>query len=270
LAVITISRGSYSMGKAVAEQVADRLGYRVISRDLLLDASERFHIPEIKLIRAIHDAPGILGRLSHNKDAYLAYIRSALAERAAEDNLVYHGLAGHLLLKQIPGVLKVRITADLEMRIANEMQREKIGAGEARELLLKDDQQRRKWTQNLLGADPWDSNLYDLVICIDRIALDHAVDIICGAAASDGFTIKAKELQMLRDLALASRIKAMLAAQHPATAVSCQYGNVIVYTKEKGQGSHKLHRRIEAIGREIEGVHNLEIHMTDQFPDEAL
>ena len=60
--IITISRGSYSMGKAVAEQVARRLDYRLISREVLLDAGSRFNIPEIKLKKAIHDAPGILER----------------------------------------------------------------------------------------------------------------------------------------------------------------------------------------------------------------
>ena len=114
MSIITISRGSYSMGKAVAEQVARRLDYRLISREVLLDAGSRFNIPEIKLEKAIHDAPGILERYRHNKQSYIAYIRSALVERVMEDNVVYHGLAGHLLLKGIPHVLKVRINADMD------------------------------------------------------------------------------------------------------------------------------------------------------------
>lgn len=63
-------------------------------------------LPEIKLIRAIHDAPGILERFSHSKQSYLAYIRAALAQRISNDNVVYHGLAGHVMLKGISGVLK--------------------------------------------------------------------------------------------------------------------------------------------------------------------
>ena len=39
MSIITISRGSSSMGKAVAEKVAERLGYHLISREVLLDAS---------------------------------------------------------------------------------------------------------------------------------------------------------------------------------------------------------------------------------------
>ena len=47
--VITISRGSYSAGKAVAEEVAERLGYDCISRDIETETLKTFDIPEAAL-----------------------------------------------------------------------------------------------------------------------------------------------------------------------------------------------------------------------------
>lgn len=270
MGVITISRGSYSMGRAVAEGVAEQLGYTLISRDLLLAASERFNIPEIRLIRAIHDAPGILERLSHNRRSYLAYIKAALTERISSDNVVYHGLAGHLLLNQIPGVLKVRITADLERRVANEVRREGISAPEARALIQEDDQQRRRWTQSLHGLDPWDSSLYDLVIRIDRLSVDDAVDFICRAAASNGFLTTEKMRRKMKDLALACRVKAELVEAFPAIGVTCQFGNLIVYIKDKGSGGTDLHKRVKRLAGEIDGIYNLEIHAVQSMPPEAV
>ena len=44
MAIITISRGSYSKGKEVAERVAQTLGYDCISREILLEASEHFNV----------------------------------------------------------------------------------------------------------------------------------------------------------------------------------------------------------------------------------
>jgi cytidylate kinase len=270
MGVITISRGSYSMGKAVAEKVADQLGYDVVSRDLLLSASKRFHVPEIRLIRAIHDAPGILSRLRHSKQSYLAYIQAALTERVSRDNVVYHGLAGHLLLWQIPGVLKVRITADLETRVANEVAREGISVQEAREIILGDDRQRRKWTQSMHGFDPWDSNLYDLVIRIDRLDVDDAVDFICRAAKREGFRTNDKLLQTMKDLALACRIKADLVEDFPAVGVRCEYGNIIIYTKDKGHGGAALQKRLDAIRKANSDIYNLEIHSVGSIPREAV
>ena len=178
MSIITISRGSYSRGKEVAEKLAQALGYECLSRDILLEASERFNIPEIRLIRAIHDAPSILQRFTYGKEQYVAYIRAALLRHVQKDNVVYHGLAGHFLLRGIPHVLKVRIIADLEDRVAEEMKRENISAAEARRILLKDDEERRKWSLKIYGTDTWDPSLYDLLIHIKSVTVDDAVDII--------------------------------------------------------------------------------------------
>ena len=113
MAIITISRGPYSKGKEVAEKVAEQLGYECLSREVILDASGQRHIPEIKMIKAIHDAPTILERFNHSKQTFIACYQSALARHVRKDNVVYHGLAGHLLLTGVPHVFKVRIIADL-------------------------------------------------------------------------------------------------------------------------------------------------------------
>ena len=142
MSIITISRGSFSKGKQVAEKLAEKLNYECISRDILIEASDHFNIPEIKLVRAIHDAPSILDRFTHGKEHYVAYIREALLEHAEKDNIVYHGLAGHFFLKEIPHVLKTRITADMEDRVSNEAEKENISRDEARKILVKDDEGR--------------------------------------------------------------------------------------------------------------------------------
>lgn len=46
MAIITISRGSYHRGREVAETLAARLGYECVSREILLEASNEFNIPE--------------------------------------------------------------------------------------------------------------------------------------------------------------------------------------------------------------------------------
>lgn len=270
MAIITISRGSYSKGKEVAERVAEKLGYDCISRDVLLEASERFHIPEIKLVRAIHDSPSILRRFSHDDQAYIAYIQSALTARARKDHLVYHGLAGHLLLKGVPHVLKVRIIADLPDRVANEMARERITEEEARTLILKDDEERRKWTQHLYGVDPWDSHLYDLVLRIHKLRVADAVDFICQAATRDAFKTTPASQQKMDDLALACRVKAVLIDSFPDVAVTSEYGNVLVYTKGSDRSTHKLQKKTKELRDEIGEIKYIEVHAGGSFPPNAV
>jgi cytidylate kinase len=208
MSIITISRGSYSRGKEVAEKLAQSLGYQCLSRDILLEASERYNIPEIKLVRAIHDAPSILERFTYSKESYVAYIRAALLRQVQKDNVVYHGLAGHFLLQALPHVLKVRIIADLEERVKEEMKRENISAEEARRILLKDDEERRKWSKSLYGIDTWDLSLYDLVIEIKCISVNGAVELIKCALQDPCFKTTPENQKLVDEMFLAAQKEA--------------------------------------------------------------
>ncbi|MFH1116732.1 MAG: cytidylate kinase-like family protein [Pseudomonadota bacterium] len=228
MAIITISRGSYSKGKEIAEGVAKRLGYDCISRDLLLETSEHFNIPEIKLIRALHDAPSVLERFSYGREKYLAFIRGTFLHHARADNIVYHGLAGHFMLAGVGHVLKVRVLADMEDRINLEMEREGLSKEKALKLLRKDDEERRKWTLALWGKDPWDPTLYDLIIHINRITVDDAVDIVCNTAGQKHFQATPESQKVVDDLLLAARVKIKLVDDLPNCTVSSDDGSVWV------------------------------------------
>jgi len=257
------------MGKLVAEKVADRLNYAVISREVLLNASNQFNIPEIKLEKAIHDAPNILERYSHKKQSYIAYIRSALIESVLNDNIIYHGLAGHLLLQGIEHVLKIRITADMQTRVSYVMKRDGLGSAEAQAMILADDKQRRKWTQSLYGEDPWDSSLYDLTIRIGKLTIEEAVNYICTAAQSEGFVTTEQSKQRITDMALACRIKAILVHDFPDIMVTSDYGNVLIYSKSMDHVTSKLHKRLEEIRHSIDNIYNLEVHTGARIPENA-
>ena len=270
MAIITISRGSYSKGKEVAEKVASRLGYKCISREVLLDASEQFHIPEIRLVRAIHDAPSILDRFSHSKHAFIAYIRCALVQYVKDDNVVYHGLAGHLILKGIPHVLKVRVIADFSDRVRAEMKREKISETEARTLLLKDDEERRKWTQTLYGVDPRDSSLYDLVVHIHKLTIEDAVDIICDTVIREPFKTTKQAQQKIEDYAMASEMKAALSESFDNMSVKSEYGNILVYAKGNDHHIQRIRKKAREVADKMEGINDLEVHATQKLPPKSV
>jgi hypothetical protein len=57
MSIITISHEAFGDGRAVAERVADILGYRCISREVLIKASERYGIAEAKLSEVLEEMP---------------------------------------------------------------------------------------------------------------------------------------------------------------------------------------------------------------------
>jgi len=86
--IITTSRCSYTRGKDVAEAVVKTLGYTCLSREELLDASQEFNKPGIKLVQEL---PIILEQTIFNKYRYISYIRSALLRHLAKGNITHQG-----------------------------------------------------------------------------------------------------------------------------------------------------------------------------------
>ena len=210
MAVITISRGSFSHGQEIAEKVAEMLGYECVSREILVEAAQLFNVSEKKLIRSIDDAPNILERIVHGKERYLEYIRVALLEYARKGNVVYHGHAGHFLLTEIPQVLKIRIIADKDDRIKLLQKRENVTKEAAAEVIENEDKNRTHWTRYLYKMDIHDAKLYDIVINIGNLTIEDACEIICVAARSNSYRTTNESKQVVEDLAISSRLRAAL------------------------------------------------------------
>ena len=220
MAVITISRGSYSHGKEIAEKVGEMLGYECISREILLAASQFFQVSEKRLLQSIHDAPSILERVTHGRERYIAYIRAALLDHVKKNNVVYHGHAGHLLIPEIPCVLKVRAIADMDERIAFLQQERKITRDEAMAHITQQDRQRALWTRYLYRVDIDDPRLYDVIIHTGNLTIGDACEIICCAARSETYQVTSESERAINDIAVVSHIKAALQTIGDADVVS--------------------------------------------------
>jgi cytidylate kinase len=267
MAIITISRGTYSKGKEIAEQVAKGLGYECIYRAMLLEASEHFNIPEIRLVRALHDAPSVLERFTHGKERYIAFIENAFLETVQKNNVVYHGLAGHFFLRGVSHGLKVRVIADLEDRVQWEMERENISADEARHILKKDDYERRRWALALYGIDTRDPVLYDLVVNIGNMSVNCAVQMICHAASTPCYKTSPESQRALDNLVLASQVKVAVIGEWPEVRVSAADSVVYVDVEAPLAQEGKVRDEISAIAKTVPGVTEVRVNVRPRvFP----
>ena len=266
MAIITISRACYSKGNEVAEKLAKRLGYECISREVILDASKEFNIPEIKLVSAIHDAPSILDRIGYRKEKYIAFIQAEILKYFRKDNIVYCGLAGHFFVKDISHVLKVRIIADLEERVKNEVEREGISRREALRNLQSDDEERRKWSIHLYGIDTHDPELYDMFIHIKKITTGDAAHIIHETLMLDRFVTSPDSQQQMEDLALAAEVKASLIDLEPDIDVISSCGEVQIHTAALLTRERDIAKNIEVIAKSIDGVKKVTVEAKLKSP----
>lgn len=261
MSIITISRGSYSRGKEVAEKLAKALNYECISREIILEASESFNIPELKLVRAIHDAPTILDRFTSGRERFISFFRATLLKHLQRDNVVFHGLASHLFLQQFEHVLKVRISANIEDRVREEMIREKIPTDEARMVLVNDDAERRKWSHQLFGQDPWNAQLYDMILHIGNISVDEAVDIILHTVQQPCFRSTDERRRMLADEALAAQVEAALVYAFPKVMIEAGKGEVHVNVRGNQSDEKNITEKVMRLAEKVEGVKSVQVYI---------
>jgi cytidylate kinase len=253
--IVTISRGSYSRGKEVAEKLAAKVGYECVSRDIILEACSEFNIPEIKLSRALHDAPSVLERFQYGKERYLSYYRYALLKHLQRDNVIYHGLAGHFILSDIPHILKVRITANMDDRIQEEMKRENISAEKALFILQKDDDERRRWGMQVHGTDTWDSRLYDIVLHIGNLSVNDAVELLVQTLQKPAFQSTPESKRIMEDMIKAAQVHSMLVDLSPNIRVVVREGVAFISNVGKElKIDSTLRETMENDVRNVEGI----------------
>lgn len=250
MSVVTISRGTFSGGKMLAECLGHALNFRCIDRDTIVEKAAAERVSQQELRAALEQPPGILGRLSHKRYIYLALIQAALTEEVRHGRAVYHGLAGHLLLRGAPGMLRLRIIAPMEFRIRMAAQRMNFTRGEAIAHIDKMDQQRRKWTQFLYGVNWENPSLYDLVINLEHMSIGEACEVVAAAIEQPSFQFTPECEAAWNDLAVASRARAALAL-NPFTAnlevqVEC-HGGCVTVMGEMFEQTDQVRRVAEAV-----------------------
>lgn len=261
MSIITISRPFCSKGKVIAEKLAKELGYECISREILIETSDQFNVPEIKLAKAIHDSPSFFEKFTHSKQKYIAFIRAALLNHLKNDNIVYHGLAGHFFLQNIPHVLKVRAMSTMEDRITEEIMRENVTESVARKKLLDDDKQRLNWSSYLYGIDTKDPELYDMVLNLKLMSVDDCVSIIKNTVKLDSFQTTRESLEILEDMALAAGIKATLAEKYSDAVVESVSGAVNVAIASPVSRPEKIKEDITSTIKNIQGVKRINVNV---------
>jgi cytidylate kinase len=210
VAIITVSRGSMSGGAEFAQCLANELRYTCLSREVLTLAAEKIGVHEELLVGKIERSAGVWERLTTDRRLYLVAVQSALADACISGNLVYHGHAGHMLLKGMPAVIKVRLIAPMAMRLRAVMERQNLGFTAAREYIRNVDQERIRWTKFIYGVDWRDPANYDLVLNLADMSIDSACAMVAALAQLPAYRSTEGVRKTLRDFALACRVKLAL------------------------------------------------------------
>jgi cytidylate kinase len=217
VAVIAISRGFFFGAQLLAERLAGKLGYRCIDRDVIVAKASACGVSQEELRNALDNPPSFFERFHRRKTMYMRVYQSLLLDEVRSGNVIYNSNAGHFLLGNISHVLKARIIAPLEFRLAMVQERMHKSRPEALAYIQKFDQERAKWTRFIYGVDWTDPSYYDLVINLERMDVRDATEVILASVRLKCFQETEESRAAMENLALESRVKARLVT-HPPTS----------------------------------------------------
>ena len=212
--IITIYQGASGSGEELAAAVAQSLGYGCVSREVLVEASVQYGIPEVKLTEILDREPTWWASFTRNLEPYRIALQAAFCQVARERDIVYHGHIGHELMPKFQHVIKVLLTAPLELRIAQVRERHTLDEEGARRYVEEIDKARTRRLQELFGKDWRDASRYDLVVNLGHMNLATAKHLIVETARAPEYQMTSASKQAFEDFALASRVRATLRLTH--------------------------------------------------------
>jgi len=209
--IICVSRGSQSRGKALAEELARRLDCAVLSREDLIEAAIAEGIQVGKLETSMMNVRAFTERLARERDHYLAFSTAYLCEKAMQGPLVYHGRTGHLLLRGVGHVMRVRVIADDEYRIKVTMRDLGLDREKARRYLAAVEDDRRTWVRSMYGVSWEDASQYDVTVSVERMTVENTAFALVGMAQLPEFQMTPATKRAMEELYLTARARLRLA-----------------------------------------------------------
>jgi hypothetical protein len=139
------------------------------------------------------------------------------------------------------------------------MERKNIDAEKARSMLVKDDEERRKWSQRLYGIDTADPTLYDLVIHIKQLGVDDAVDMICDIVSKEHFKTTPESQRQIEDLALSAAVNKALIDVGSDISVCVDNRTAFIETEAAICAEQSFLKEIREVVETFEGISEIKI-----------
>lgn len=269
MAIIVISHQMGAGGPEVGMALAQRLGYRYVNQELLLDASRRYGLAEERLSHLDEAKPTLFERFDTETRQHITVLQTTLLEFAELDNAVLMRGGGQWLLRGVPHALRVRIIAPFEHRVKQWIKRTAEMTGEtpsqraAADFVRRDDAEKSGRMKYLYEVDVADPTLYELIVNTEKLRYDAVADVIERLARRPEMATTDEGRQLVASRALASRVQVALAT-HPETrryriTVEAHDGVVTL------EGTAALDRAVE-VARSVPGVRGVKTQQLDIPP----
>jgi cytidylate kinase len=269
MAIVVISHQMGAGGPEIGMALAQRLGYRYVDQELLLDAARRYGLAEEKLSHLDESKPTLFERFDTETRHHITVLQTTLLEFAELDNAVLMRGGGQWLLRGVPHVVRVRVIAPFEQRVRQWIKRVAAMTGEtpnqraAADFVRRDDAEKSGRMRYLYEVDIADPMLYEMLVNTEKLRYDAVVEMLESVVRRPEMATTEEGRRLVAARALASRVQVALAT-HPETrryriTVEAEDGIVTL------EGTAALDRAVE-VARSVPGVRGVRTQQVEIPP----
>ncbi len=265
--IITLVSGIFCDKQAVLEKLVAESGYRVINDDEVVEmVTATTGMEARKIRRAFSVKTSVFNKFTHEKECSIAHMRLAVAEIMTEDGLIIDGFSGHLIPQTIDHVLRVCLVADMQFRVAHAIEAGIANEKEARRRIREADGDLAGWVNTHYSKqDPWDEELYDIVIPMSSMNADQAQDIISQNLSKEVLRKTNISNTAQRNFVLATRTEAVLCKAGHDVTVEADSGAIRIHINKHVLMLGRLEEELRRIAEEIPGVESVETQVGKDF-----
>ena len=212
MATIAMTREMGTLGKDVAQGIADALGLKVIHGELVeQDLAKRLGVQESAVHRYLEGNASLFERWKIDKKKLSQYTAEEILEFAREGNAVIRGWGAVAVLRAVPHVLRVRVCAPMPFRERVIMERLGLeNAIEARKEIDQNDAAHAGIMRGLFGVNWEVPQLYHVVLNTGSVPVDSCVRIIRLLTEEAAFQESEASRAALADKLIEARVRALL------------------------------------------------------------
>ena len=180
MAIITISRQVGSLGDEAAQALAEKTGYHLLAAADLHQVAAG-HDPDFakdldKLGQEGH--PGFWEKMLLGWSFYASLYAAVICELASRDRIILMGRGAQVVLKEVPGVVRVRVVAPTKLRVERLSRAMGLSPEQALSFLESHDHERRELVRHVFEHDPRDWGLYNMVLNSEDLDVPGLVALI--------------------------------------------------------------------------------------------
>lgn len=207
-----------SRGKDVAALLAEKLGAALILYEIIDHLADRMRVRKSHVVRLLEDGEDLNAPLTPEDTMQAILSAQELLDLAGlPDPVVLRGWGGTALLRDVGHVVRVRITAPYESRIATLKARVRHPDEEKiRTEIANSDEAHAAIMRRHFNMDYKDPALYHLVLDTSETPIEECVNRIIALSFEPRFAETAASRERLAGLGIETHVKALLKL-HPPT-----------------------------------------------------